>query len=151
MWKRLWDELNVISPRAFYCTKMCEKSKSTTFSYYKIWLQIFYDHLANEKNWKIFEKYMRNEQGLGEKSYFEGFCRAQKIWLHTKFHIFLTFRFFNNKSFVSKQYLKEICIISTFNIFTSLVPCERARTQLSKYVRHMGGPDDLFLAKFNCS
>ena len=22
-------------PRAFYCTKMCEKSKSTTFSYYK--------------------------------------------------------------------------------------------------------------------
>ena len=24
------------SPRAFYCTKMCEKSKSTTFSYYKL-------------------------------------------------------------------------------------------------------------------
>ena len=23
------------SPRAFYCTKMCEKAKSTTFSYYK--------------------------------------------------------------------------------------------------------------------
>ena len=23
-------------PRAFYCTKMCEKSKSTTFSYYEI-------------------------------------------------------------------------------------------------------------------
>ena len=25
----------VISPRSFYCTKMCEKSKSTTFSYYE--------------------------------------------------------------------------------------------------------------------
>ena len=24
------------SPRAFYCTKMCEKSKSTTFSYYEL-------------------------------------------------------------------------------------------------------------------
>ena len=23
-------------PRAFYCTKMCKKSKSTTFSYYKL-------------------------------------------------------------------------------------------------------------------
>jgi len=26
---------NLIMPRAFYCTKMCEKSASTTFSYYK--------------------------------------------------------------------------------------------------------------------
>ena len=30
-------ELNIrfMSPRAFYYTKMCEKSKPTTFSYYK--------------------------------------------------------------------------------------------------------------------
>ena len=26
----------ISSPRAFYCIKMCEKSKSTTFLYYKI-------------------------------------------------------------------------------------------------------------------
>ena len=28
------------SPRAFYCTKMCEKSKSTTFSYYKMLIMV---------------------------------------------------------------------------------------------------------------
>ena len=44
MWKRLWDELNVIC---------------------KNWLQIFYDDLANENSWKIFGKYLHNERGLG--------------------------------------------------------------------------------------
>ena len=28
-----------ILPRAFYCTKMCEKSKSTTFSHRKIYVK----------------------------------------------------------------------------------------------------------------
>ena len=31
----------ILLPRAFYCTKMCEKSKSATFSYYKICVKAF--------------------------------------------------------------------------------------------------------------
>ena len=31
-----WEKCYILaSPRAFYCIKMCEKSKSTTFSYYE--------------------------------------------------------------------------------------------------------------------
>ena len=89
------------------------------------WLQIFYDDLANENIWKIFGKYLHNEEGLGEKSYFEVSFRARKNMIAYKISHFshTLFRFFDNKSFISKQYLEEIFFCESFYSFAPVKTC----------------------------
>ena len=65
---------------------------------------------------KIFDKYLHIEGGLGPKSNFEVFFRAQRDlivyqisnWSDTPF------RFFANKSYIFQQYLKEIFVLQYF-------------------------------------
>ena len=68
---------------------------------------------------------MHIERGLGPKSNFEVFFRAQRDlivyqisnWSNTPF------RFFANKSYILKQYLEEIFVLQSFYSFSPVKTC----------------------------